>query len=125
MSVPANFNSLCEQLNNKYHFTNILFVRHQTGGYFLDNLFVDNPNIKKLLYNSHDNRQQKTEPSTFTVIEHHELKNSLDTYNLKYDLICLDPFHEYDSTKNDIELLVTYLSDTGVMVVHDCLPPTR
>lgn len=123
MEIPRDFNSLCLDLHDKYNFNNILFIRHHTGGLFLNFLtFPGNNVVTKLLYETHDINQPKLDPQSFTIIQHDDLKTHLKNFNQKYDLICLDPFHEYRYSIYNLELLTTYLSDTGVMVVHDCLP---
>jgi hypothetical protein len=42
----------------------------------------------------------------------------------RYDIILLDPYHDYQSSWRDIETAFRLLRDDGVLVVHDCLPPS-
>lgn len=44
--------------------------------------------------------------------------------SLHYDIILVDPWHEYGSSYRDIETALSLLSDKGSIVVHDCMPPT-
>jgi hypothetical protein len=40
-----------------------------------------------------------------------------------YDIILVDPYHDYQSSRRDIETAFRLLTDDGILVVHDCLPP--
>ena len=42
---------------------------------------------------------------------------------LRYDLILVDPFHEYAESYRDLQGAFDLLNEDGTMVVHDCLPP--
>lgn len=42
-----------------------------------------------------------------------------------YDIMLVDPYHGYGTSYRDIEAAFGLLEDGGVMVVHDCLPPSR
>ncbi|HMK70162.1 MAG TPA: hypothetical protein VK442_04240 [Xanthobacteraceae bacterium] len=43
---------------------------------------------------------------------------------LHYDIILVDPWHEYETSFRDIELAFSLLIDSGAIVIHDCDPPT-
>ena len=47
----------------------------------------------------------------------------IENNNLKYDLILVDPYHDYDCSLRDIEVAYRLIDDGGAIVVHDCLPP--
>jgi hypothetical protein len=42
--------------------------------------------------------------------------------NLKFDIIFIDGLHEYEQVKKDINNSLLFLSDNGVIFLHDCLP---
>ena len=42
----------------------------------------------------------------------------------RYDIILVDPLHEYGASMRDLTEALSLLTDRGTMVVHDCLPPT-
>jgi hypothetical protein len=42
---------------------------------------------------------------------------------LRYDLILVDPWHTYATSRRDIEEALAMLNPGGFIVVHDCLPP--
>ena len=41
-----------------------------------------------------------------------------------YDVILVDPWHGYEASLRDMRLALTLLKDEGVLVVHDCAPPS-
>jgi hypothetical protein len=43
---------------------------------------------------------------------------------LRYDIILVDPFHEYDTSYRDLEAAFALVDEGGIIVVHDCLPPS-
>jgi len=44
--------------------------------------------------------------------------------SLRYDIVLVDPWHEYETSLRDIELAFSLLTDFGSIVIHDCDPPT-
>lgn len=42
----------------------------------------------------------------------------------RYDIILVDPLHEYGASMRDLTEALSLLTDRGTMVVHDCLPLT-
>jgi methyltransferase family protein len=42
---------------------------------------------------------------------------------LRYDIILVDSFHEYDTSYRDLEAAFDLIDEGGMLVVHDCLPP--
>jgi hypothetical protein len=43
---------------------------------------------------------------------------------LRYDIVLVDPWHEYETSFRDIALGTSLLTDFGSIVIHDCDPPT-
>ena len=43
---------------------------------------------------------------------------------LKFDIILVDPYHEYAFSYRDLEFAFGLLNPNGVLVVHDCIPPS-
>jgi hypothetical protein len=41
---------------------------------------------------------------------------------LKYDVILVDPFHEYEPSARDLREAVDLLNPAGTIIVHDCFP---
>ena len=41
-----------------------------------------------------------------------------------YDVILVDPWHGYESSLRDMRSALTMLKEDGVLVVHDCSPPS-
>jgi hypothetical protein len=44
---------------------------------------------------------------------------------LRYDIILVDPWHEYDTSLRDLTEAFELVREGGTLVVHDCLPPTE
>jgi hypothetical protein len=104
-----------------YNCENILFVRSPTTGDFLDHICINNNNVVRIIYDT----------DFITGINSYNLKNKIDYKNLdytlsqlnkKFNLICIDPFHEYEISKSDFNLLYSYLSEDGTIISHDCFP---
>ena len=126
LEIPRSFNELCIKLDNLYHFDNILFVRHTTGGIFMNDLFVNKNNISRILYETDNSNQPNFNKSKlYTLIKHNQLQDTIKNLNKKFDLICLDPFHEYHESISDFTILSSFLTDNGILVCHDCCPPNK
>ena len=50
--------------------------------------------------------------------------NKVKQNGIKYDIILSDPWHEYETSYRDIEVCFDLLKPGGVLVVHDCFPPS-
>jgi hypothetical protein len=44
---------------------------------------------------------------------------------LRYDIILVDPWHEYETSLRDIREAFAFLDTGGMLIVHDCLPPKK
>ncbi len=107
MELPQTFKELSYILDADLHFKNILVVNTETTGSFLDTMFLE----------------KRTTRIMYTRNIHDQLATKLKEINQTFDLICLDPFHEYKESSEDLELLASYLSEDGVLICHDCYPP--
>ena len=61
----------------------------------------------------------------YTVIEHSDLESHIRALNVQFDVICIDPFHEYSESAGDFLLLPSFLTDDGILISHDCYPPQK
>jgi len=52
-----------------------------------------------------------------------ELLRKIRALDLSYDVILVDPWHEYETSLRDLDAASTLLNPGGTIVVHDCLPP--
>ena len=111
-------------LYNSSKCENVLFVRTPTTGNWLDKLFIDAPNITRIIYDTHKIPRFSFHKSSI-IIEHRILEHVLRSKNKKYDLICLDSFHEYSYSQSDLSVVSSYLTERGVMVCHDCFPSSK
>lgn len=108
---------------SKYNFTNILFVRTPTTGNWLDKIGVNNNNIIRIIYDT-DFITGINSSNINNKINYNNLENILLKLNKKFNLICLDPYHDYEISKSNFNLLYSYLTDDGTMISHDCFPTT-
>ena len=114
-------NKLLNDLIRQYQlYGNILFVRTPTTASWMDSMLKNNTNVTRIIYNTPD--VEPIQINNYNIIEHSELKN-LDFKN--YDVICLDPYHEYTESTSDLNFLSYLLTDKGLMIIHDCCPPKK
>jgi hypothetical protein len=111
-----------DKLNN---FNNILFIRTPTTGEWLDKILTNNSRVTRILYtpNVIFNHKYRYDKNTI-IINSDDLQNTFIYLDKKFDLIVIDPFHEYDYSKRDFELCYLYLSEIGMLLSHDCFPPS-
>lgn len=108
--------------NDKYQ--NILFIRTPTTGNWLDKLLIDTTNITRVLYETNKIKKYTFHPST-QIVDYTKLPQLLSSMNKRFDLICIDTFHEYTNSQNDLQLMPSFLSTNGVMICHDCFPLSK
>jgi hypothetical protein len=51
--------------------------------------------------------------------------HDIDERQLRYDIILVDPWHEYETSWRDLHAAFQLLEPGGTIVVHDCLPPNE
>ena len=51
-----------------------------------------------------------------------ECVKAIRARELKYDVILVDPFHEYEPSARDLREAVDLLNPAGTIIVHDCFP---
>lgn len=107
---------------NKYD--NIIFIRTPTTGNWLDDILPNNKNITRLCYyiqKTPKKRKYKYHRSTiFTNLNN--IKETIKQLNKKYDLIAIDPYHEFNVSYNNFNLLLSFLKINGCIISHDCYP---
>ena len=103
---------------------NVLFVRTPTTGNWLDKILINTSNVTRIIYDTHKIPRFSFHKSSI-IIEHRILEHVLCSKNKRFDLICLDSFHEYSYSQSDLSVLSPYLTDSGVMVCHDCFPSSK
>jgi len=104
---------------NKYE--KILFVRTPTTGSWMDTLFVDNTNVTRILYTVPKTARKKYEYHKSTmIVDFGNLENTL--VDSTFDLIVIDPFHEYRHSMKNLNLFSSLLTEKGLLLCHDCFP---
>lgn len=116
---------LINDLYNINKYKNILFIRSPTTGDWLDKLFVNDENITRIMYFTNKTSNYTKPHKSSIIVSSENFSNTIKTLNTKYDLICIDPFHEYYESNRDFTLLGELLSSNGILISHDCFPPTK
>ncbi len=52
-----------------------------------------------------------------------ECLSQIRAQGLRYDIVFIDACHEYGSTRRDMNDALSLVTDNGIIVLHDCLPP--
>jgi len=111
MTFPKDFTELVYLLDKEYHFTDILIVNTNgipKTGEFLDTI-LEEKNPIRIKYTSN---------------EYNKFVENINNLDKKFDLICLDPYHNYKESISDFRLLYSLLNDNGILISHDCYPPS-
>lgn len=111
-------------LHRKNNYKNILFVRTHTTGGWTDDLMIDN-NVTRIIYHVDKTKKNNSYNKSTISIDSADLETTLKSIDKKYDLIALDPFHEYYESKRDLNLLSSFLTDDGILISHDCYPKSK
>jgi hypothetical protein len=116
---------LTKDICKKNSCSNVLFIRTPTTGGWLESLkLAPELSITRILYQTGIKYRS---PSNATIEmsqkEYVEYMHTLRDENKRFDLICIDPFHEYDTSYRDFNLCLSILSDNGIILCHDCAPP--
>ena len=103
---------------------NVLFIRTPTTGGWLDSLMKGKENITRILYETHKTKTSFVNKETIKL-SRNEFQDFFKKVNKKFDLICMDPFHEYNYCIEDFEACLSVLSETGIIISHDCFPSNK
>jgi hypothetical protein len=107
--------------SNKYN--NILFIRTPTTGHWLDYILPNNHNITRVYYHTSSVQFKKDNCHKLSIIvELTNLEKKLKELNNTYDLIVIDPYHEYNVSYDNFNLLLSFLKNDGCIISHDCCP---
>ncbi len=79
--------------------------------------------MERLTYNLQG--LQDTEPVDYRsdTLGITECVAEIERRGVGYDVILVDPYHDYACSARDLDLAYRILNDNGTIVVHDCLPP--
>jgi hypothetical protein len=106
LNLPKNFNDLYNLLNNLYLFKNVLIINTHRTGSFLNDMCLDKKTTRiKYRSNNFDNFITK-----------------INSISQKFDLILVDPYHEYKHSIETFKMLMSLLNDNGILISHDCYP---
>jgi hypothetical protein len=112
---------IINDLYNTNNYKDILFVRTPTTGNWQDDILLEDNSVTRILYDTKKLEQINCHNSTI-ILDREELEKYILSLNKKFNLIALDPFHEYNESINDLTFLSSILTKDGILVCHDCLP---
>ncbi len=107
MNIPKDYKELAYTIYEKMDIKKILIINTPKTGEFLNKMFLDK-RIVRICY----------DPNDFNY-----LVNLIPIIKTKFDLICVDPYHEYKESINTFRLLISLLNENGILISHDCCPP--
>jgi hypothetical protein len=111
------------ELINYNNYNNIMFIRTPTTGAWLDDILPNNNNIIRLCYYIENIQPNNCKCHKLTtIINLYNLEQTIKQLNNKYDLIVIDPYHEYNVSYNNFNLLLLFLNHDGCIISHDCYP---
>ena len=79
---------------------------------------------RRLVYRRHDDWTDGLDIHyASATLEIDRCIQEIQRQQLRFDVILVDPWHEYEPSVRDIEAALELLDTKGTVVVHDCLPP--
>jgi len=112
-------------LYNENKYKNILFIRTCTTGGWLDNLLIKYKNVTRILYYNDTIKKPIMSHKLTKKIHLKNLEYKLKSLNKKFDLICIDTWHEYEQSLHDFNIISSFLNESGILISHDCYPWTK
>ncbi len=113
-------------VSKRQNLTNYLeLCTSTTGQYYMDIMRWRFKTARRLMYNCPDTFDDGV-PIDFkiTSFDIGPTVATLKTDDNRIDICLIDGFHTYDCAIRDLTGAFDLLADGGVMVVHDCLPPS-
>jgi hypothetical protein len=105
--LPKTFLQLYTLLDSKYSFEKILIVNSVSTGSFLDRMCANKKPLR-IKYNRNNLEEFITQIKNITT---------------QFDLILVDPYHEYEHSIVTYRMLTELLDDKkGILISHDCFP---
>jgi len=117
-------NMVIEDLHKLKNFKSMLFVRTPTTGAWMDPMITTYKDLNPctVFYTRNGNTTYGNGNRLYTIVDHCDLEWYFKNLNRRFDLICMDPFHEYNESISDFTLFTSMLTDDGVLISHDCFP---
>lgn len=128
MSIIPNgavFVRLCHHICETQPVRNVLFIRSVITGHFFDTILLPEPiRVERICH-----RPERFRSMNFPHIPHIEDDPSVRLEGWiedgrRFDLICVDPFHAFKDSLSYLRWGVRLLSDNGLILCHDCAPPS-
>lgn len=115
---------ICRDLfNQDLSSRNALFLRTPHTGGWMDSITPPSHiATTRILYTTDKGGDRLRTRDDVVIIKDEDVAGVLRDMRMMFDIICVDPFHEYDQSARDLALCVSMLTDHGVLLCHDCRP---
>jgi len=121
------FKMVFNDLHSLKKFKNVLLIRTPTTASWMDTMLMNDNTVNtvRIIYNIVPDIYNVIKKSNYIHLNHDDLEDFIKNLNIKFDAICIDPFHEYKESTMDFTILSRSLSEEGIMISHDCYPPKK
>lgn len=116
------FSIFINDLIDTKKYNNIIFIRTPTTGIFFDDILPNNNNIIRICYQTSNIKLTNNSHKSLIITQLDDLEKEIKRFNKKFDLIVIDPYHEYKISYDNFNLLINFLNDNGCIISHDCCP---
>lgn len=125
MTVHLSKMEIIGLLAARFGFTRYLELCTATTGNFYKDLDLKRlPKAHRLMYNCpadfDDGLKIDFRSENFNIAE---CLSAMSRDKLRFDIILVDGFHEYELAYRDLGAAFDLIDESGMLVVHDCLPP--
>ncbi len=80
---------------------------------------------RRLIYNLQGLSGSGPEDFQSETLQITDCIRQMEREKLSFDIVLVDPYHDYACSSRDISLAYSLLAPGGSVVVHDCLPPAN
>lgn len=121
----AVFVRLCHYICETHPIRSIFFLRSVITGHFLDSIVVSESITVERICHRPDRFRSMSFPTPQKIEDDPwvQLQAWIDE-GRRFDLICIDPFHTFEDSFSCLTLCVRLLSENGLILCHDCAPPS-
>ena len=112
---------IINRLGEKYNYKNYLEISTRGTGHSFDKVKLENKDC--LNYSVSIYKDIKNRDHDIVCLNYDQHLERLK--NQKFDIILVDSYHTVEHTLRDLETALQLVSDKGIIVVHDCNPPSE
>lgn len=83
---------------------------------------MDDKNVTRIMYFTNKTSNFTKPHNSSIIVSSEKFSDTIKSLNTKYEIICIDTFHEYNESNRDFSLIHELLSPSGILISHDCFP---